>query len=148
MSENKDTWLKMKQYLIFVVVLANFFCHGVSGGLIPGIEPFSDPEDQTNARFLPGLPGGQSLGQSGSYSAPSTTPTQPQTPNYPSYQPPQTNYQQSYPTKNTGYQAPSVPSYTSGPTYPGPSAPPAIVPTPVPNVPGTHFQSCFVKIGN
>ena len=49
------------------------------------------------ARFLPGLPGGQSLGQSGSYSAPSTTPTQPQTPNYPSYQPPQT-------TSNTGFQ--------------------------------------------
>ena len=61
----------MKLYLIFVAVLANFCCHGVSGGLIP--EPFSDPEDQTNARILPGLPGGQSLGQSGSFSAPSTT---------------------------------------------------------------------------
>ena len=144
MSEEKDTWLKMKPYLIFVAVLANFSCHGVSGAA------FDRPSEEDNpmadgARFLPGLPGGQSLGQSGSYSAPSTTPTQPQTPNYPSYQPPQTNYQQSYPTKNTGYQAPSVPSYPSGPTYPGPSAPPAIVPTPVPNVPGTHFQSCLLK---
>ena len=72
MSEGKDTWLKMKPYLIFVVVLANFSCHGVSGAA------FDRPSEEDNpmadgARFLPGLPGGQSLGQSGSYSAPSTT---------------------------------------------------------------------------
>ena len=150
MSEEKDTWLKMKPYLIFVAVLANFSCHGVSGAV------FDRPSEEDNpmadgALFLPGLPGGQSLGQSGSYSAPSTTPTQPQTPNYPSYQPPQTNYQQNYPTSVPSY--PSVPTYPSPsppsvPTYPGPSTPPAVVPTPVPNVPGTHFQSCFVKIGN
>ena len=61
----------MKPYLIFVVVLANFCCHGVSGAA------FDRPSEEDNpmadgARFLPGLPGGQSLGQSGSYSAPNT----------------------------------------------------------------------------
>ena len=143
MSEEKDTWLKMKPYLIFVAVLANFCSHGVSGGTLP--EEYQKPsyfenpnsmdgKDQAGSpRFLPGLPGGQPVSQ------PSTTSSQPQTPNYPSYSPPQTNYQQSYPTKNTGYQPPSVQGYPSVPTYPGPSTPPAVVPTPVPNVPGTQF---------
>ena len=71
MSEEKDTWLKMKPYLIFVAVLANFSCHGVSGAA------FDRPSEEDNpmadgARFLPDLPEGQSLGQSGSYSAPIT----------------------------------------------------------------------------
>ena len=71
MSEDKDTWLKMKPYLIFVVVLANFSCHGVSGAA------FDRPSEEDNpmadgARFLPGLSEGQSLDQSGSYSAPIT----------------------------------------------------------------------------
>ena len=52
----------MKLYLIFVAVLANFCCHGVSGNTL-----------WNDAKSLPRLPGGQSLGQSGSYSAPSTT---------------------------------------------------------------------------
>ena len=127
----------MKLYLIFVAILAKFCSHGVSGKSI-GDSYFEEPgqeEGRANgARFLPGLPGGQPVSQ------PSTTSNQPQTPNYPSYSPPQTNYQQSYPTKNTGYQAPSVQGYPSVPTtYPGPSTPPAVVPTPVPNVPGTQF---------
>ena len=65
----------MKLDLIVVAVLANFCCHSVSGA---SIGPFSDPEEPRSMdlggaeRFLPGLPGGQSLGQSGSYSTPST----------------------------------------------------------------------------
>ena len=55
----------MKLYLIFVVVLANFCCHGVSGAYFQRPETDEEPKP----RFLPG----QSLGQSGSYSAPSTT---------------------------------------------------------------------------
>ena len=82
MSEEKDTWLKMKSYLIFVAVLANFCSHGVSGGTLP--EEYQKPsyfenpnsmdgKDQAGSpRFLPGLPGGQSVSQSGSNSAPST----------------------------------------------------------------------------
>ena len=125
---------KMKPYLIFVTVLANFCCHGVFGKSLAGFDEPMDGKDQAGSpRFLPGLPGGQPVSQ------PSTTSNQPQTPNYPSYSPPQTNYQQSYPTKNTGYQPPSVQGYPSGPTYPGPSTPPAVVPTPVPNVPGTRY---------
>ena len=58
----------MKLYLILVAFLANFSCHGVSGAA------FDRPSEEDNpmadgARFLPGLPGGQSLDQSGSYSA-------------------------------------------------------------------------------
>ena len=82
MSEEKDTWLKMKPYLIFVAVLANFCSHGVSGGTLP--EEYQKPsffenvntmdgKDQAGSpRILPGLPGGQSVSQSGSNSAPST----------------------------------------------------------------------------
>ena len=60
----------MKLYLIFVAVLANFCCHGVSG---KSVFHSPEPEEETKPRFLPGLPEGQSLGQSGSYSAPITT---------------------------------------------------------------------------
>ena len=69
-SERHITDEKMKLYLIFVAVLANFCCHGVSGS-----PPFQRPEtdEETKPRFWRGLPEGQSLGQSGSYSAPSTT---------------------------------------------------------------------------
>ena len=66
----------MKLYLIFVAVLANFCCHGVSGGTIPDfnpVDPRSFNELKRQERFLPDLPGGQSLDQSGSYSTPSET---------------------------------------------------------------------------
>ena len=65
----------MKLYLIFVAILAKFCSHGVSGKSI-GDSYFEEPgqeEGRANgARFLPGLPGGQSVSQSGSNSAPST----------------------------------------------------------------------------
>ena len=67
----------MKLYLILVAVFATFCCHGASGAVFdrpngPNEEDqrsFWEPQE----RFLPGLPGGQSLDQSGSYSTPSET---------------------------------------------------------------------------
>ena len=84
LSLEKDTHgrKKMKLYLIFVAILANFCSHGVSGGTLP--EEYLKPSYFENVntmdgkdlagspRFLPGLPGGQSVSQSGSNSAPST----------------------------------------------------------------------------
>ena len=76
----------MKLHLIFVAVLANFCCHGVSAGVFERPER-PDPEvpRSLSERFLPGLPGGQSVSQSESNSAPST--------------PSSTNFQPTQPTK-------------------------------------------------
>ena len=63
----------MKLCLIFVAILANSCCHGVSGKSLAGFDEPMDGKDQAGSpRFLPGLPGGQSVSQSGSNSAPST----------------------------------------------------------------------------